>query len=200
MTIQRQNGLLLIPDISGYTEFVNSVEITHSAHIISNLLETILATNELGLELHEIEGDALFFYKSGDPPSLKVMMEQINRWVDAFNVRLIELMQDLCSCGACQSIPNLSLKVVGHYGEVGIFTIGNRTKLIGKDVILAHRLLKNSLKMNQYVLFSSELLNRMVGQEPAERFQQHCENYPVFGDVSLGVLEIATPFPGALGI
>ena len=37
-------GLLFIPDISGFTRFVNAVEIEHSRFIIQELLETLIKT------------------------------------------------------------------------------------------------------------------------------------------------------------
>jgi hypothetical protein len=61
-------GLIFIPDISGFTRFVNEVEIDHSRHIIQELLEVIINSNKIGLEVSEIEGDAILFYKYGDSP------------------------------------------------------------------------------------------------------------------------------------
>lgn len=58
-----QNDLLFILDISGFTEFVHYTEISHSKHIVSELLELLIDENSIGLELAEIEGNALFFYK-----------------------------------------------------------------------------------------------------------------------------------------
>ena len=48
-------GLLFIPDISGFTRFVNETEIDHSRLIIQELLETLINTNQLGLEISEID-------------------------------------------------------------------------------------------------------------------------------------------------
>ena len=39
---------------------------------------------------------------------------------------------------------NLNLKFVAHVGEVATQTIRDRLKLVGIDVILVHRLLKNT--------------------------------------------------------
>jgi hypothetical protein len=58
-------GLLFIPDISGFTRFVTEMEIEHSRYIIQELLEVLIDSNELGLEVSEIEGDAILFYKLG---------------------------------------------------------------------------------------------------------------------------------------
>ena len=59
-------SLLFLPDISGFTEFVQSTEKEHSQHVISELLEVLIEADNLGLELAEIEGDALFFYKENE--------------------------------------------------------------------------------------------------------------------------------------
>ncbi|HKH62865.1 MAG TPA: DUF2652 domain-containing protein, partial [Flavitalea sp.] len=65
------SGLIFIPDISGFTSFVNNTEIEHSRFIIEELLETIINSNQLGLNISEIEGDAVLFYKFGDPPKVQ---------------------------------------------------------------------------------------------------------------------------------
>ena len=56
-------SLLFLPDISGFTKFVQTTEVEHSQHVIAELLEILIGSNQIGLELAEIEGDALFFYK-----------------------------------------------------------------------------------------------------------------------------------------
>jgi hypothetical protein len=51
----------------------------------------------------------------------------------------------------------LSLKVVSHYGEVTGIAVKDHKKLFGKDVIVIHRLLKNSLDQKEYVLVTDPL-------------------------------------------
>ena len=48
-------GLLFIPDISGFTRFVNAVEIDHSRFIIQQLLEVLIKSNDSDLEISEVE-------------------------------------------------------------------------------------------------------------------------------------------------
>jgi hypothetical protein len=57
-------GLIFIPDISGFTKFVTETELEHSRYIIEELLEAIINSNELGLNISEIEGDAILFTSS----------------------------------------------------------------------------------------------------------------------------------------
>ena len=54
-------GLLFIPDISGFSRFVNTVELEHSRFIIQQLLEVLIRANDSGLQISEIEGDAILF-------------------------------------------------------------------------------------------------------------------------------------------
>jgi hypothetical protein len=60
-----EQAIILIPDISGFTEFTNATEIDHSSHIITELLELIISSNECDFTLAEIEGDAVLFYRKG---------------------------------------------------------------------------------------------------------------------------------------
>jgi len=60
-----EQAIILIPDISGFTDFTGATEIDHAAHIITELLELIVASNETDFTLAEIEGDAVLFYRKG---------------------------------------------------------------------------------------------------------------------------------------
>jgi hypothetical protein len=66
-------SLLFIPDISGFTKFVNDTEVAHGRHVAAELLELIVDSDELGLTLSEVEGDALLFYKLGPVPTFGVL-------------------------------------------------------------------------------------------------------------------------------
>ena len=70
-------GLLFIPDISGFSRFVNAVEIEHSRVIIQQLLEVLIQANDSGLTISEIEGDAILFYKFGEPGELLTLYTQV---------------------------------------------------------------------------------------------------------------------------
>ena len=72
-----KNAILFMPDISGFTEFVHHTDINHSRHIISELLELLIDSNNMDLELAEIEGDALFLYKLVDSVDISVIENQI---------------------------------------------------------------------------------------------------------------------------
>jgi uncharacterized protein DUF2652 len=152
-------GLIFIPDISGYTRFVNEMEIGHSRLIIQELLETLINANQIGLELSEIEGDAILFYKFGESPDLKQLYKQVEKMFCEFHKNLIAYdHRKFCQCKACMAAVNLTLKVITHYGEFTGLNVKHFNKLIGKDVIIAHRLLKNDIEQHEYWLVTKNLL------------------------------------------
>src|SRR5215212_1864610 len=129
-------GLLFIPDISGFTRFINETEIEHSRLIIEELLETLINANQIGLEVSEIEGDAILFYKFGASPDLKELYKQVEKMFCEFHKHLIVYdNRKFCQCKACLAAAGLSLKVITHYGEFTGYNVKNFSKLIGKDVI-----------------------------------------------------------------
>ncbi|HEY4287052.1 MAG TPA: DUF2652 domain-containing protein [Puia sp.] len=154
----QNSGLLFIPDISGFTKFVNETEIGHSRFIIQELLETLINANDLGLEISEIEGDAILFYKFGEIPDLATLYKQVEKMFCEFHRRLIAYEYSrFCQCTACKSAISLTLKVISHYGEFTGYNVRNFNKLIGKDIIVAHQLLKNDIEHHEYWLVTKGL-------------------------------------------
>ena len=152
-------ALLFIPDISGYTRFINNTEISHQQHIITELLEILIDTNDIGLELAEIEGDALFMYKTENIPSTAEILSLVKRMFIKFHAHLKYYDKyRICHCGACEGATGLNLKFVMHEGEVSFLKIKDfKPKPQGKEVILVHRLLKNDIKSQEYLLMSEKI-------------------------------------------
>ena len=153
-------GLIFIPDISGFTRFVKAVEIEHSRLIIRELLEILIDANDSGLIVSEIEGDAILFFKFGARPPLNDLYTQVTKMFTTFHKSLVDYeSRKYCQCNACLSAIDLSLKVITHYGEFAEYQVKNFNKLIGKDVILAHQLLKNDINLHEYWLVTDDLLS-----------------------------------------
>nr|WP_299382169.1 DUF2652 domain-containing protein [Allomuricauda sp.] len=151
-------SLLFIPDISGYTKFIQTTEIEHSQHVISELLEVLVNANTQDLKLAEIEGDALFFYKENEIPSQENLLAQIESMFTAFysHLKLFEKHR-ICPCNACATAPNLQLKIIAHSGHLQHIEVQGTRKPFGEQVIEAHRLLKNSVASDNYALISRKL-------------------------------------------
>lgn len=154
-----QPALIFIPDISGFTRFVADVEIEHSQHIIQELLEILIESNDIDLKISEIEGDAILFYRFGQAPTAAALMAQIQRMFVNFHKHLKKYeTHRICQCGACKTANDLTLKFIAHYGDITMNKIKSYNKLFGKDVIVAHRLLKNDIEHHEYALVTDNLV------------------------------------------
>ena len=150
-------SLLFIPDITGFTRFVNDTEVAHGQHVVSELLELIIDSNRLNMTVAEIEGDAVLFYRPSVPSAAEIM-EQARSMFEAFHQHLKQYEhQRICECGACRSAPQLSLKIVAHAGAVELLKVKGFEKPYGSDVILAHRLLKNDVDESEYLLLTDAI-------------------------------------------
>lgn len=153
-----QSAILFIPDISGFTEFVHHTDISHSRHIISELLELLIDSNIMALELAEIEGDALFLYKLTDEADINQIENQIEHMYLAFHSHIKRYeYQRICHCGACSSAYNLSLKFVVHYGDIEFIQVKDSKKPYGSSVIQVHRLLKNKVPLTEYAILTEPI-------------------------------------------
>jgi hypothetical protein len=159
-------SLFFIPDISGFTSFVQDMDLNHSQHIISELLELIIDEDELGLSLAEIEGDAVFFYKNGEIPSFDAILKQVHKTYTRFHEHLkLYDTQRVCNCGACSSASGLTLKFIIHVGESSLINVKGHSKPYGPEVIKVHRLMKNSIDSDDYALFSQDLMNELKSKK-----------------------------------
>lgn len=154
------SGLLFIPDISGFTEFVNETEVEHSRYIIQELLESLINSNKLQLQVSEIEGDAVLFYRFGQVPSVSELFGQVQTMFENFHRALkYNSARRICPCNACKKADFLTLKIITHSGEFSNYTVKEFNKLIGKDVILIHQLLKNDIPMHEYWMITENCIS-----------------------------------------
>ncbi|MBF2709447.1 DUF2652 domain-containing protein [Flavobacterium soyangense] len=154
-----QKALYFMPDISGFTNFVNDTEVEHSIHVIAELLELLLDNSSIDMQLAEIEGDALFMFSTEIPDYSQLlqqtttMLEQFHRHTKGYET------QRICNCGSCRSAINLELKFIIHYGDLAFIKVKKIVKPYGMDVIKIHRLLKNEVPVNEYILFTDSAYN-----------------------------------------
>jgi hypothetical protein len=175
-------GILLVADISGYTDFVrqHARSASHARQIVVRLLKSIIAASGPPLTVGELEGDAVFFHALGNaedlPKLAKQVKEQIPRLLRAFNKEMKLLSsRPQCSCAACSSIEELRLKQVVHAGEVAVEQIDRFEKLFGLDVIIVHRMLKNSVPAKEYLMLSEPAFSHFGGffdLEPENRMEE----------------------------
>ncbi len=174
---------ILIPDISGYTEFLSKTELDHSSHIISELLELLVESNSADFTLSEIEGDALLYYRKGEAVAFDQIAGQCLEMFKNFHSRIKLIERDsICQCGACQSTSDLTLKFVVHYGAIKEIKVANFSKASGLDMVIAHRLLKNSISSSEYFLATNNYLDRVPDNAfPSFTWQPSSEEYDAIG-------------------
>lgn len=155
--------LLIIADISGYTRYMtaNAKTLAHSQTIITELVKAIVSQAELPLEVAKLEGDAVFLYCRKPPGSRpwaearRVIGDKLLTFFRMFSDKLAELSRSTtCTCQACSHIESLRLKIIVHSGEALFHHVFNFLELAGVDVIVVHRLLKNSVRADQYLLLT----------------------------------------------
>ena len=103
--------------------------------------------------------------------------------------RFLERRQ--CSCDACTKAPELTLKLIAHYGRYSRQRIGDTGQVHGMDVIVPHRLAKNSVPSHEYILATRELLDRLPEAQRAS-FVPHTEDADGLGQISLGYRDLVS--------
>src|SRR5205823_14608725 len=106
-----ESATILLPDISGYTEFLTKTELVHSSHIINELLEAILAANSGGFVLSEVEGDALLLYQKGKPVEDDAMVRLCMSMFESFHtqIKIIDL-DSICHSEDCKTASAHTMK------------------------------------------------------------------------------------------
>ena len=75
-----------------------------------------------------------------------MLLDTIERCYFGFRRRRRDVRQATsCECNACVRIPDLDLKFVVHHGRAILQKVAGRQELLGSDVIVVHRLLKNEV-------------------------------------------------------
>ena len=194
MERKTQTGYLILADISGYTSFVAQTEIEHAGMALSYLLETIVEKMDDLLTIAKLEGDAVFAYVEDEKlEDCQLLMELIDRTYLAFRDKALALhSQATCPCRACRALPILDLKFILHHGDFVLQQVAGIRDLLGTDVNLIHRLLKNGVSESTgwkgYALFTDQTLEHM--QCSKDNFSKRCETYEHLGDVDIYCMDM----------
>jgi len=191
--MESKRAVLVLVDISGYTQFLkfHAVSMMHAEEIITQLLEAVIDRSEHPLHLNKLEGDAAFMYAlmDGDEEAVaQAVIQQVLSFFESFNVKANELScsTTTCVCEACRTVKNLKLKAILHSGEVAFRQIRQFEELGGENVIIPHRLLKNSVPAHEYILMTEDLHN-LVGELEGVRTEWRTESYTDMGQIKVKV-------------
>ena len=199
-------ALLIIADISGYTRYMtaNAKTLAHSQTLITLLVESMIEQAQAPLTVAKLEGDAVFLYcrRPRDPATWAAIRADISRrlleFFRCFREKLAELgRSNHCTCHACTHLEKLRLKIIVHSGDVLFHRVLHFEELAGMDVIIVHRLLKNSVKAGQYLLLT-EVARRELEFPETMKFQNSFETYEDIGRVQTGFHDFDFDAPAAV--
>ena len=188
-----RTGYLVLADISGYTAFLAGTELDHANAIVRELTTVVRERLSPPMRFVKLEGDAVFCHAEGASfEEGERLVELIETCYFGFSNRLLDMERETtCRCAACASIGSLDLKFVAHYGTYVIESEDHREDLAGPDVILVHRLLKNTVSDGggpQAYLFLTESCLRRIPQ--SLDLPSHSESDESFGEMTGGVHDL----------
>jgi hypothetical protein len=190
-----QPTCFLIADISGYTGYLADVELDHAQDILADLVGAVVSALRPNFRLAKLEGDAAFTFMTAEKIDGSMLLDTIERCYFGFRRRRRDVRQATsCDCNACTRIPDLDLKFVVHHGLAIIQKVAGRQELLGSDVIVVHRLLKNDvverLGIEAYAILSQACLDATDLEPAALGLREHTETYDRIGDVPGWVLDL----------
>jgi hypothetical protein len=184
-----QYGYFLIADITGYTGYLSVSELDHAQQTLTALLTLLIKQTRPPLIISRLAGDAVISYglRNGFLQG-QTFVETLEQTYVAFR-RAIELMvrNTTCPCNACRNIGALDLKFFVHYGEFAVQKLDAHDELVGSDVNLLHRLLKNHVTectgLKAYTLYTDVAIRQLgLGDSRASLVRQD-EQYEQLGTV-----------------
>jgi uncharacterized protein YndB with AHSA1/START domain len=195
MLSRAERGCLVLADITGYTGYLAGSELEHAQDVLADLMETVLKSLRPTLRLAKLEGDAAFVFAPAEKIDPSMLLDTIEGSYFAFRRRLQDIRQaTTCRCNACVLIPNLDLKFFAHHGAFVRQRIAGREELAGTDVILVHRLLKNTIgeatRLQGYALFTEGCVAAMGADPAALGMRPHHETYEHIGEVATWVHDL----------
>jgi hypothetical protein len=190
------SGYLLIADITGYTAYLSQSELEHAQGVLTSLLEVLLGETKPPLVLSRLAGDAVISYALGDAfASGQAFVELVDNTYVAFR-RAVDrmVMNTTCTCTACANVGTLDLKFFVHHGTFARQQLSAHEELVGNDVNLLHRLLKNHVTeatgVRAYALYTDAAIQKLGLQGLTDAMIAHTESYEHVGEVKVWIQDM----------
>ena len=181
-------GSLVLTDISGYTTYLLGTELEHAQDVLADLMGVVVTNLQPPLHVSKLEGDAVFSYALDGVCGASTLLDTIERSYFAFRSRQRDIAHATsCTCDACRQIPTLDLKFIVHHGSFVRREVAGNEELTGGDVIVIHRLAKNSaadvLGTKGYALLTDACVEALGLDAAALGMRAHIESYDDVGEV-----------------
>jgi uncharacterized protein YndB with AHSA1/START domain len=191
-----EQGYIVIADITGYTAFLSSSELEHAEDSLRSLINLLIDQTKPPLVISRLEGDAVISYA----PQASFLQGQTlveiieNTYVAFRQARERMQLNTTCTCMACRNIPGLDLKFLVHFGSYILQETPFYKELVGSDVNLAHRLLKNQISkltgVKAYAAYTEPAVEALGIREFCIEMTPHRESYEHLGEVQLFVQDL----------
>jgi hypothetical protein len=185
----------VLADISGYTRYLTGVELEHSHDVLADLLGVVAAELRAVGVLAKLEGDAVFVCDVDGTTNGETLLAALDAAYIAFvRRRRTIVLRTTCGCAACARIASLDLKLIAHHGSFVEHQVAGSSEIVGADVILAHRLLKNDVAKRTGVQAFALITDACVASLDLDRvslgFISHSERYDDVGEVAGWVRDV----------
>jgi len=147
--------VFVVPDISHYTRFITANQQTaaRAQEIVFSLINAMIEACDGTFELSKLEGDAMLFFCDARMHSREKIGQTIIAIFDAFAETKSQLVEKEAGFDdGCKNIDDLDLKIFVHRGETARFSFRGTIDHFGADVIILHRLMKNSVEGKRYIM------------------------------------------------
>jgi hypothetical protein len=192
---QQSQLAFVIADISGYTEYIksNAASTEHAHAVIAHLLEGIVNDMATPLVLNKFEGDAVLMFASitdENTGTMQIILDKSSALFESFDRRRRKLANNrqICPCDACVGIDKLRIKIIIHRGKAAIRKIFQFDEIAGPDVIRIHRLLKNQVESNQYLMITEQAVNGL-SISPKHQGEWSIETHAHLGEINVWVYD-----------
>ena len=205
--MQSVEGFIVLLDISGYTRYIRSHNLrhvpvvgkhfretseSHAEAVVTDLLEVLInATSDL-LHPEKLEGDAVLMTAIVEDSErfARALVRRLQDVFTAFHQRIAEIVYlETCLCDCCSQMKELRVKAIAHHGAFLLKKVAGFREIAGQEVIRAHRLLKNEVDSNEYLMLTDAVAN--LAEAPSVMsMESHVET-----DKDLGTTKVWVHFP-----
>ena len=192
-TVTAHDTIFILPDISNYTTFMtgNRFAFGHAQYVVFSLINAMIGAACRTVELSKLEGDAaLFFVDSKKLTNMEVGQTVMDIFAAFFRERARLIESNVCPCSACSQIENLDLKIFVHRGRASRFEFRGSIDHFGTDVIILHRMMKNSVRGHRYVMVTGAATDCIDLPGEFETFKL-TEEHDHIGKVSAKIYQVS---------
>ena len=202
--MEQVEGFVVLLDISGYTRFVRSHNLRHvpilgtrfretsEAHaeeVVTDLLETLINTTSDILRAEKLEGDAVLLtaVPENQAEFAQQLVKRLQTIFGIFRDRIHQIaFCSACLCDCCNQMTQLQVKAIAHHGPFLIKNVAGFREIAGQEVIRAHRLLKNTIDSDQYLLLT-DAVKILANAQTIVPMESHQEEDPNLGSTTVWV-------------